>query len=109
MTDKEQAIEYIKGYRKLDEELYNKAPKGTVSSNTTKKCLEFWDMAIQALSQEPKTGYLIRWYEIIEREHLAIHDPHCKCSECDREYDPYSASLFNYCPNCGAKMQEVKE
>lgn len=54
MTDKEQAIEYIKKYRKLDEKLYNIAPKGTVSSNATKKCLKFWDMAIQALLQEPK-------------------------------------------------------
>lgn len=53
MTREEQAIEYIKKYRKLDENLYNTAPKGTVSSIATKKCLEFWDMAIQALSQEP--------------------------------------------------------
>ena len=49
MTREEQAIEYIKKYRELDEKLYNTAPKGTVSSIATKKCLEFWDMAIQAL------------------------------------------------------------
>ena len=63
----------------------------------------------QIVEQEPKTGYLIRWYEIIEREHLAIHDPHCKCSECDQEYDPYSASLFKYCPNCGCRFVETQE
>lgn len=53
MTNEEQAIEYIKKYRELDEKLYNTAPKGTVSSIATKKCLEFWDMAIKALEQQP--------------------------------------------------------
>ena len=54
MTREEQAIEYIKKYRELDEKLYNTAPKGTVSSIATKKCLEFWDMAISALEQMPE-------------------------------------------------------
>ena len=52
MTREEQAIEYIKKYRELDENLYNTAPKGTVSSIATKKCLEFWDMAISALEKQ---------------------------------------------------------
>ena len=52
MTREEQAIEYIKKYRELDEKLYNTAPKGTVSSIATKKCLEFWDMAISALEKQ---------------------------------------------------------
>lgn len=65
--------------------------------------------AIKALEQEPKKGHWIRWYEIIEQEHCTIHDPHCKCSECNQEYEPYIASLFNYCPNCGAKMEGVQE
>ena len=52
MTREEQAIEHIKKYRELDEKLYNTAPKGTVSSIAIKKCLEFWDMAIQALEKE---------------------------------------------------------
>lgn len=52
-----------------------------------------------------KTGHWIKWYETIEKELYTIHDPHCKCSECNREYDPYIASLVNYCPNCGAKMK----
>ena len=51
MTREEQAIEYIKNYREIDEKLYNTVPKGTVASIAIKKCLEFWDMAIQALSQ----------------------------------------------------------
>ena len=50
-----EAIEYIKTYRKLDENLYNIAPKGSVSFYATEKCLHYWDMAIKALEQEPKT------------------------------------------------------
>lgn len=48
-----EAIEYIKAHRKLDENLYNLAPPNSVSLRATKKCLEYWDMAIQALEQEP--------------------------------------------------------
>lgn len=62
---------------------------------------------LPSVTPKEKTGKWIRWYETIEQEHCTIHDPHCKCSECNQEYDPYIASLFNYCPNCGAKMQEV--
>ncbi len=64
---------------------------------------------LPSVTPKEKTGKWIRWYETIEQEHCTIHDPHCKCSECNQEYDPYIASLFNYCPNCGAKMQEVEE
>ena len=49
-----EAIEYIKTYRKLDEDLYNTAPKGSVSFYATEKCLHYWDMAIEALEQEPE-------------------------------------------------------
>ena len=48
-----EAIEYIKTYRKLDENLHNTAPKGSVSFSATEKCLNYWDMAIKALEQEP--------------------------------------------------------
>ena len=59
----------------------------------------------EVLEQEPtKTGHWVRWYEIIEQEHYTIL--HCKCSGCNREYDPYIASSFNYCPNCGVKIVE---
>ena len=56
-----------------------------------------------------KTGHWIRWYEQKEYDGYTENIPHCKCSECNREYDPYTASLFNYCPNCGAKMEDEKE
>ena len=68
----------------------------------------FWEglqkLPLVTPKEKEKTGKWIRWYETIEQEHCTIHDPHCKCSECNQEYDPYIASLFNYCPNCGAKM-----
>jgi len=57
-----------------------------------------------------KTGRWIHWYEVIESADgkSTDHIPHCKCSECNYEYDTYSAQFIKYCPNCGAKM-EVEE
>lgn len=69
----------------------------------------FFVEQLPSVTPKEKTGRWIRWYETIEQEHCTIHDPHCKCSECNQEYDPYIASLFSYCPNCGAKMQEAEK
>ena len=99
MTKEEQAIEYIKRYRKLDEKLYDTAPKGTVSSNATKKCLEFWDMAIKALEQEPKTGHWINTGNYYTGAYETID--YVKCSCCGAE----SLEEGDYCPNCGAEME----
>ena len=54
MTNEEisDAVSYIKSYRKLDENLHNTVPKGSVSFYATEKCLHYWDMAIKALEQE---------------------------------------------------------
>ena len=30
------------------------------------------------------------------------------CSECKEEYTVYHSEIFNYCPNCGAKMEVDK-
>lgn len=53
ITERERkaAIEYIKCYRKMDEDMFNTAPQGSVSYFATKKCLSYWDMAIKALEQ----------------------------------------------------------
>ena len=59
--------------------------------------------------QKTKTGYWIRWYEQKETEWYTDNIPHCKCSECGEEYDLYSSQFIKYCPNCGAKMQEIEE
>lgn len=55
-----------------------------------------------------KVGRWVRWYEDVKYENFEEHIPHCKCSECQFMFDPYSASFMKYCPNCGAKM-EVEE
>lgn len=52
------------------------------------------NMAIQALEQEPKTGYWI--YKPMKGQF---------CSECDES----CIWKFNYCPNCGTKMIEPQE
>ena len=59
--------------------------------------------------QKTKTGYWIRWYEQKETEWYTDNIPHCKCSECGKEYDLYSSQFIKYCPNCGAKMIEPQE
>ena len=58
---------------------------------------------------EPKTGYWISWYEVIEEEWGTEHDPHCKCSECNTEVDPHTSKFINCCPVCGAKMVGYKK
>lgn len=63
-------------------------------------------MAIKALEQQPKTGY---W---IEKEDCNL-DIYYDCSECGESFCLIDGTptdyLYNYCPNCGAKMQEVEE
>lgn len=48
------------------------------------------------LEQEPKKGHWIPYL----KEGLIV-----KCSECKSRY----TLGYNYCPNCGADMQEVEE
>lgn len=49
-------------------------------------------------------GRWIKWFETIVDFMGEAHEPHYRCSECGRGYDPYNANRMNYCPNCGAKM-----
>ena len=56
-----------------------------------------FDKAIEALEQEPKTGY---W---ISRPHIYGV---AFCSECGFEL---KINNTNFCPNCGAKMVEPQE
>ena len=52
-----------------------------------------------------KQGYWVRWYEEIHDSFGVALEPHCKCSECEMEYDPYYANTVNYCSHCGARME----
>lgn len=53
-----------------------------------------FDMAIEALKQEPKTGH---WIMDRQRETR-------QCDKCMTVYR-WSFSPHNYCPNCGADMR----
>ena len=58
---------------------------------------EFLKIAKEALQQEPKTGHWI-FDEVLDR--------HYYCSECKS----MGVDYWDYCPNCGAKMEsEDKE
>jgi len=70
--EREAAIAYIKGYRKLDEDLHNTAPKDSISYYATEKCLKYWDMAIRALEQEPWSERLILWQNILSFVTIAV-------------------------------------
>ena len=56
-----------------------------------------------------KTGRWIRWVVPIEDKYGIEYEPHCKCSECDMEYEPYFTGVVKYCYRCGAKMENSDE
>lgn len=61
------------------------------------------------IDTQPKTGHWIRWYEGIDRGRCIDRIPHCKCSECGKEYDPHSSQFIKYCCECGARMFELQK
>lgn len=61
----------------------------------------------QLLSE--RTGHWIRWYERKDFGLYIENIPHCKCSECGKEYDSHSSQFIKYCNECGAKMVEPQE
>lgn len=91
---KEEVIEYIKKYRELDIKLYTIASRNftSVSENVVNKYLGYWDMAINALEQEPKTGH---WIDTGSGQQCS------ECGEIQYGYDNYR----RYCAYCGCKME----
>ena len=90
------AIEYFKFHRKIFCEDHLKiCPKDSIAYQATLKEKEFYDMAIKALEQEPKTGH---WKPYL-KEGLRY-----QCSACDSRFD----TPWEYCPHCGAKMAETE-
>ena len=85
---KEEAIEQLKWYFEYDD--------GTASESVTK---EAYKLAIEALKQPKKTG---KWLGASDG-----YDWYGKCSCCRAEININSwYTPFNYCPKCGAKMEE---
>lgn len=57
------------------------------------------NIAIQALEQEPQTGH---WIEKMDA---------CECPYCHKAWDYFDNDTedFDYCPKCGAKMDDVPD
>ena len=82
--------------------------------------VETLDIVIAELEQEPKTGHWITKEAYSEDKAMGFTEQ-IVCSNCDMqnsyfsEWDecknPISKTFIRskYCPNCGAKMQEVEE
>ena len=95
--------EAIKGFEDMKKGLYPFYPD------------EYFDMAIKALEQEPKTGHWIETHD--DWGNGIITDRKYKCSVCHGKHiDPEMGEwheVFDYkypfCPNCGVKMAESEE
>ncbi len=88
--NKEEAIKYFKEMKDECNDTIHK-----VRYVTQEEALE---MAIKALSQEPKTGHWFAWKPEDDVWRTT-------CSECGEE----TRTLWDYCPHCGAKMVEPRE
>ena len=74
-------------------------------SGTTRLRLSanFWEalnVAIKALEQEPKTGHWIMTSDYLTTAYGSVD--YVKCSCCGKD----SLEEGDFCPNCGAKMDE---
>ena len=60
---------------------------------------------VPSAQPEQKRGKWERWVDRVEHSRGVEYIPRCRCSECETEYDPHTASFINFCPNCGADMR----
>ena len=72
-----------------------------------RKCDHFYadslmEKLIEALEQEQKTGHWITRYDMWGDKLITIGG--YQCSECRQ----YNSDKDNYCPSCGAKMEETE-
>ena len=104
---KQESAEYEECYKDCGEcEAYNKekhhCPKFCKVIKETVKEIEEnhnikgkWEMTYKGMRKDVNTGLMISVYN-------------CKCSVCGWETGN-QGTRFNYCPNCGAKMNEVNK
>ena len=104
---KQEAEKYEECYKDCgDCEAYNKekhhCPKFCKVIKETVKEIEEnhnikgkWEMTFKGMKKDVNTGLMISAYN-------------CKCSVCGWETRS-QGTRFNYCPNCGAKMDEVNK
>ena len=104
---KQESEQYEECYKYCEEcEAYNKekhhCPKFCKVIKETVKEIEEnhnikgkWEMTYKGMKKDVNTGLMISAYN-------------CKCSVCGWETGN-QGTRFNYCPNCGAKMDEVNK
>lgn len=95
---KERAIELLKNFNLYDEP----------------NCLGYWDcdecvealyMGIEAIKEQPKRG---KWRKRKIKDHQFVQNGYelYYCSVCYKNYsNTVGVEGFDYCPNCGAKME----
>ena len=86
---------------------------GWLETWVNKNDIEGLQLAIKALEQEPRKGHWIGHREHCENlgvipSGLGAYE---WCSNCDCGIDvrELHRNHYNYCPNCGAKMDEVEK
>lgn len=90
--------------------------EGFINEYTPEEEFEFINLELDGLKhlppvtpQEPRTGHWISHREHCEMNNLLPSGlgSYCWCSECDCGIDSkyFHRAYYNYCPNCGAKME----
>ena len=72
---------------------------------------EAFNMAIEALAIDPvKHGRWIEYPDVLQFPDV-LDESYIGCSQCKNVFSVIDncTERFNYCPNCGAKMDEVTE
>lgn len=62
-----------------------------------------WKRDVAAIKSLPSAERRGRW---IEKRNVAF--PHLLCSECKKPFYGSRFDVWNYCPNCGAKMEATE-
>ena len=95
---REEAIICLKGIKNYG--------RDTFTSNGQSDWQGCLDMAIKALEQEPKTGH---WIDHHSPEAKKCMQYMSECSACGKMICNRYNIYRNFCPNCGAKMEEEQK
>ena len=111
MTDYTELVKALRCCDKYD--LCNDCPIFETCDGDVDKAMAIAADAIEALqAQLPKRGQYVHGREL-SREYVgdclvSIDYEDWRCSVCGIVFEQWSMPTYNYCPNCGAKM-EVQE